>query len=34
MTRFKRWINEVKEDLNTPELWAELQRDAQLLGAS
>jgi hypothetical protein len=32
MSRFSRWIKEVKGDLDTPDLWAELQRDAQLLG--
>jgi hypothetical protein len=35
MTRFSRWISEVKDDLDTPDLWAELQREADLLrGAS
>jgi len=35
LTRFSRWVNEVKIDLNTPDLWAELQREADLLrGAS
>jgi hypothetical protein len=33
MTRFGHWIKEVKDDLDTPDLWAELQRDARLLGS-
>jgi hypothetical protein len=32
MERFSRWVEDVKRDLDTPDLWAELQRDAQLLG--
>jgi hypothetical protein len=28
-----RWLEEVKHDLNTPDLWAELRREAELLGA-
>jgi len=27
-----RWLVDVKRDLETPDLWAELQREAQLLG--
>jgi hypothetical protein len=27
------WLQVLKNDLNTPDLWAELQRDAELLGA-
>jgi hypothetical protein len=33
MSRFSRWVKEVKDDLDTPDLWAELQRDARLLGS-
>ena len=29
-----RWLQDVKLDLNTPDLWAELQREAKLLGTS
>jgi hypothetical protein len=29
--RISRWLEDVKRDLETPDLWAELQRDAQLL---
>jgi hypothetical protein len=32
MERFSRWVKEVKDDLDTPDLWAELKRDARLLG--
>ncbi|MFZ0592832.1 MAG: hypothetical protein WAM39_20395 [Bryobacteraceae bacterium] len=32
MTRFGRWARDVKGDLDTPDLWAELQRGAGLLG--
>lgn len=32
MTRISRWLGEVKNDLETPDLWAELQREAELLG--
>jgi hypothetical protein len=32
MTRVSRWLEEVKHDLETPDLWAELQREAELLG--
>jgi hypothetical protein len=32
MWRFSRWVKEVKDDLDTPDLWAELQLDARLLG--
>jgi hypothetical protein len=33
MPRVKRWLEEVKRDLETPDLWAELRREAELLGA-
>lgn len=29
--RISRWLQEVKRDLETPDLWAELQREAELL---
>jgi hypothetical protein len=32
MTRVTRWVEGVKNDLETPDLWAELQREAELLG--
>jgi hypothetical protein len=32
MSRFSGWVKEVKDDVATPDLWAELQRDARLLG--
>jgi hypothetical protein len=32
MSRFSPWVKEVKDDLDTPDLWAELHRNAQLLG--
>jgi hypothetical protein len=32
MSRFSPWVKEVKDDLDTPDLWAELQRNAQMLG--
>jgi len=31
MTRFSRWVSEVKNDLETPDLWAELRKEAELL---
>jgi hypothetical protein len=31
--RLSSWLEEVKRDLETPDLWAELQREAELLGA-
>lgn len=31
--RISSWLGDVKRDLETPDLWAELQREAQLLGA-
>jgi hypothetical protein len=31
VTRIGRWLEDVKRDLEMPDLWAELQRDAQLL---
>jgi hypothetical protein len=33
MPRVSTWLEEVKHDLATPDLWAELQREAKLLGA-
>src|ERR1700730_7080646 len=33
MRRFSGWVKDVKNDLDTPDLWAELQRDARLLGS-
>jgi hypothetical protein len=33
MPRVSRWLQEVKQDLDTPDLWAELRHDAELLGA-
>ena len=32
--RIERWLGDVKRDLETPDLWAELRRDAELLGAA
>ena len=29
--RIRRWLGEVKGDLETPDLWAELERDARLI---
>jgi hypothetical protein len=29
--RISRWLGEVKDDLETPDLWAELERDARLI---
>ena len=34
MPRISRWLEEVKHDLETPDLWAELQREAALLGGA
>jgi hypothetical protein len=34
MTRVSRWLEEVKHDLETPDLWAELQREAEMLGGA
>jgi hypothetical protein len=31
--RIDYWLKDVKRDLETPDLWAELQRETQLLGA-
>jgi hypothetical protein len=31
--RIGRWLEDIKRDLETPDLWAELQREAELLGA-
>jgi hypothetical protein len=33
MSRVSQWLEDVKRDLETPDLWAELQREAKLLGA-
>jgi hypothetical protein len=32
--RISRWLGDVKRDLETPDLWAALQRQAELLGAN
>jgi hypothetical protein len=32
--RISRWLEDVKRDLETPDLWVELQREAELLGAN
>lgn len=32
--RFKGWLGDVKRDLETPDLWAELQQEAELLGVA
>lgn len=32
MERFNRWLGEVKLDIETPDLWADLQHEAELLG--
>jgi hypothetical protein len=34
MTRFSRWLREVKLDLDMPDLWAELQDEAKMLGGT
>lgn len=34
MTRFSAWLDEVKRDLDTPDLWVELQAQAELLGGA
>lgn len=31
--RITTWLEEVKRDLDTPDLWAELQREAELIGS-
>jgi hypothetical protein len=33
MRKVEPWLNDVKGDLETPDLWAELQREAELLDA-
>jgi hypothetical protein len=33
LPRISTWLEEVKQDLDTPDLWAELQREGELLGA-
>ncbi len=33
LARISTWLEEVKQDLDTPDLWAELQREGELLGA-
>jgi hypothetical protein len=33
MERVRTWVQDVKRDLDTPDLWAELQRETKLLGA-
>jgi hypothetical protein len=34
MTSFSFWLYDVKRDLETPDLWAEFQNEAELLGAA
>ena len=34
MERVRTWVQDVKRDLDTPDLWAELQRETKLLGAA
>jgi hypothetical protein len=34
MERIRRWLGEVKHDLETPDLWAELRSDTELLEAT
>ena len=34
MRYVSRWLGDVKRDLDTPDLWAELQSEAELLGAT
>jgi hypothetical protein len=34
ITRVSGWLAQVKSDLETPDLWAELQREAKLLGGA
>src|ERR1019366_560235 len=34
ISRISSWLEDVKRDLETPDLWAELQREAELLGAN
>jgi hypothetical protein len=34
MPRVSNWLEQVKRDLETPDLWAELQREAELLGGA
>jgi hypothetical protein len=31
--RLRRWLDEVKDDIEMPDLWAELQREREMLGA-
>lgn len=33
IARISSWLDDVKRDLETPDLWADLQREAKLLGA-
>ena len=33
MPHVSTWLEDVKRDINTPDLWAELQRERELLGA-
>ena len=33
MARISRWVKNVKSDVETPDLWAELQRETELFGA-
>jgi hypothetical protein len=34
LSRISTWASEVKHDLETPDLWAEMQREVKLLGAA
>jgi hypothetical protein len=34
MGRFSRWLRDLKRDLDTPDLWTELQAEAELLGGT
>jgi hypothetical protein len=34
ITRIRSWLGEVRRDIETPDLWAELQRETALLGAN
>jgi hypothetical protein len=34
ISRFGRWLAEVKLDLATPDLWADIQREVELLGGA
>ena len=34
MARVSRWLRDIKRDLDTPDLWAELKNEAELLGGA